>query len=310
MAVVAGVDVAKASLDVSVSEGPVLRFDNNTKGVTKLLKHLKREEATLAVCESIGGYERLLVGRLRKAEIGVRVANPSRVRAFAKACGYEAKTDPRDAQVLSRYGQVFPESDTPETEPEREELQDLLRRRRQLVEQRVQEVNRLDKGASAGVAESTKRHIAWLEAEIAQMEKEYQEVLQGSARLTQRAALYRTVPGVGPLTAATLVASLPELGRWDSKALTSLVGLAPWSRDSGRKRGQRSIRGGRGVVRKVLYLCACSVIQVEGELRLFYQNLRQRGKPGNVALVAVMRKLLLQLNALARRGTPWVPSAV
>ncbi len=304
---VAGVDIAKASLDVSVSEGPVLRFDNNTKGVTKLLKHLKKEEATLAVCESTGGYERLLVSRLRKAEIGVRVANPSRVRAFAKACGYEAKTAPRDAQVLSRYGQVFPESDTPETEPEREESQDLLRRRRQLVEQRVQEVNRLDKGASAGVAESTKRHIAWLEAEIAQLEKEYQEALQGSARLTQRAALYRTVPGVGPLTAATLVACLPELGHWDSKSLTSLMGLAPWSRDSGRKRGQRSIRGGRGVVRKALYLCACSVIQVEGELRRFYQNLRQRGKPGNVALVAVMRKLLLQLKALARRGTPWVP---
>ena len=309
MPVVAGVDVGKSSLDVSVSEGPVLRFDNTAKGITKLLKHLTKQEATLTVCESTGGYERLLVSRLRKAEIGVRVANPSRVRAFAKACGYEAKTDPRDAQVLSRYGGVFPEPDTPVTEPEREELQDLLRRRRQLVEQRVQEVNRLDKGASAAVVESTKRHIAWLDAEIAQLEKEYKEALQGSTPLAQRAALYRTVPGVGPLTAATLVAFLPELGRWDSKALTSLVGLAPWSRDSGRKRGQRAIRGGRGIVRKALYLCACSVIQVEGELRRFYQNLRQRGKPGNVALVAVMRKLLLQLNALARRGTPWVPLA-
>ena len=174
MAVVAGVDVAKSSLDVSVSEGPVLQFDNTAKGITKLLKHLTKQEATLAVCESTGGYERLLVNRLRKAEIGVRVANPSRVRAFAKACGYEAKTDPRDAQVLSRYGQVFPESHTPVPEPEREELQDLLRRRRQLVEQRVQEVNRLDKGASAAVVESTKRHIAWLDAEIAQLDKEYQ----------------------------------------------------------------------------------------------------------------------------------------
>ena len=307
--VVAGVDVAKSSLDVSVSEGPVLQFDNTAKGITKLLKHLTKQEATLAVCESTGGYECLLVSRLRKAEIGVRVANPSRVRAFAKACGYEAKTDPRDAQVLSRYGQVFPESDTPATEPEREELQDLLRRSRQLVEQRVQEVNRLDKGASAAVVESTKRHIAWLGVEIAQLDKEYQEALQGSTPLAQQAALYRTVPGVGPLTAATLVAFLPELGWWDNKALTSLVGLAPWSRDSGRKRGQRAIRGGRGIVRKALYLCACSVIQVEGELRRFYQNLRQRGKPGNVALVAVMRKLLLQLNALARRGTPWVPLA-
>ena len=180
MPVVAGVDVGKSSLDVSVSEGPVLRFDNTAKGITKLLKHLTKQEATLTVCESTGGYERLLVSRLRKAEIGVRVANPSRVRAFAKACGYEAKTDPRDAQVLSRYGGVFPEPDTPVTEPEREELQDLLRRRRQLVEQRVQEVNRLDKGASAAVVESTKRHIAWLDAEIAQLEKEYKEALQGS----------------------------------------------------------------------------------------------------------------------------------
>ena len=146
MAVVAGVDVAKASLDVSVSEGPVLRFDNNAKGITKLLRHLTKQEATLAVCESTGGYERLLISRLRKVAIGVRVANLSRVRAFARACGYEAKSDPRDAQVLSRYGQVFPEPDTPDPGPEREELRDLLRRRRQPVEQRVQEVNRLDKG--------------------------------------------------------------------------------------------------------------------------------------------------------------------
>ena len=144
-----------------------------------------------------------------------------------------------------------------------------------------------------------------MDVEIAQLEKDYQEALQGSTRLAQLSALYRTVPGVGPLTAATLVVFLPELGQWDSKALTSLVGLAPWSRDSGCKRGQRAIRGGRGGVRKALYPCACSVIQVEEELRFFYQNLRQHGKPDNVALVAVMRKLLLQLNALARRGTPW-----
>ena len=306
MEVVAGIDVGKVSLDVSVSEGPVLRFDNTAKSITRLLRHLKEQCTTMTVCESTGGYERLLVSRLRKAEIAVRVAHPSRVRSFARACGYEAKTDPSDAQVLSRYGQVFPDSDTPELEPEREELQGLLRRRRQFVEQRVQELNRLDKGASAAVANSTKRHIAWLDKEIAQLEEEYQEALQRNSCLAQRAALYRTVPGVGPLTAAILVAHLPELGHWDSKALTSLVGLAPWSRDSGQKRGHRAIRGGRGIVRKVLYLCACSVIQVNGEPRRFYQNLRQRGKPGNLALVAVMRKLLLQLNALARRQTPWV----
>ena len=306
MEVVAGIDVGKVSLDVSVSEGPVLRFDNTAKSITRLLKHLKEQCTTMTVCESTGGYERLLVSRLRKAEIAVRVAHPSRVRSFARACGYEAKTDPRDAQVLSRFGQVFPDSDTPELGPEREELQDLLRRRRQFVEQRVQELNRLDKGVSAAVANSTKATSpGWI-----RRLRSWRRSTRKHCRvaLPWPSAPRCTAPCLvwGPLTAAILVAHLPELGHWDSKALTSLVGLAPWSRDSGQKRGQRAIRDGRGIVRKALYLCACSVIQVSGELRRFYQNLRQRGKPGNLALVAVMRKLLLQLNALARRQTPWV----
>ena len=236
MAVVAGIDVGKANLDVSISEGPVFRFENTAKGIAKLLKHLKEQDTTMAVCESTGGYERLLVSRLRKTEI----------------------------------------------------------------------LGRLDKGVAPAVAKSTKRHIVWLEKEIARLNQEYQAALQSSAPMARRAALYRTVPGVGALTAATLVAHLPELGHWDSKALTSLVGVAPWSRDSGQKRGQRAIRGGRRVVRRALYICAWSVIRVDGQIRRFYQSLRQRGKPGKVALVAVMRKLLLQLNAVARRGTPWV----
>ena len=309
MTMVAGIDVGKANLDVSVSGGPVLRFDNTATGITKLRKHLQEHDTTLAVCEPTGGYERLLTSRLRETDIAVHVVHPGRVRAFAKACGYEAKTDPLDAQVLSRYGEVFPEADTwePETDPQREELRDLLRRRRQFVDQRVQELGRLDKGISAAIAKSTRRHIAWLEKEIARLEKEYRAVLQDNATLADRAALYRTVPGIGPLTAATLVAHLPELGHWDSKALTSLVGLAPWSRDSGKKRGHRAIRGGRGLVRRALYMCAWAVIRHDSEMRRFYDRLRQRGKPGNVAVVAVMHKILLQLNAVARRGTPWVP---
>ena len=286
MAVVAGIDVGKANLDVSISEGPVFRFENTAKGIAKLLKHLKEQDTTMAVCESTGGYERLLVSRLRKTEIRMDIAHPSRVRAFARACGYKAKTVPQDALVLSRFGQVFPEQTPPgwELEPELEELQDLLRRRRQLVEQRVQELGRLDKGVAPAVAKSTKRHIVWLEKEIARLNQEYQAALQSSAPMARRAALYRTVPGVGALTTATLVAHLPELGHWDSKALTSLVGVAPWSRDSGQKRGQRAIRGGRRVVRRALYICAWSVIRVDGQIRRFYQSLRQRGKPGKVAL--------------------------
>ena len=248
MVTVPGVDVSKANLDVSVSEGPVIRFDNIAKGIAKILKYLKEQDTTMAVCESTGGYERLLVSSLPKTELAVQVAHPIRVRAFARACGYEAKTNPKDAQVLSRYGQVLPDANQADLEPEREELRDLLRRRRQLVDQRVQEMGRLDKGVSSAIVKSTKRHIAWLERDIARLDQEYQATLQSNVSLAQLASLYRTVPGIGQLTAAILVAHLPELGHWDSKALTSLVCLAPWSRDSGQKRGQRAIRGGRGVV--------------------------------------------------------------
>ena len=308
MVVVAGIDVSKATLEVSVSEGPVLRFDNSATGIRRLVRHLERAGATKAVCESTGGYERLVVGKLRETAINVQVAHPLRVRAFARACGYEAKTDPLDAQVLSRYGVVFSESNAaqPDVDPDREELRQLLSRRRQLVEQRVRERNRLDKGISASVGKSTRRHVRWLDREIERLDEEYKELLKRSTSLTETVELYQTVPGVGLLTAATLVAYLPELGRWDGRALTSLVGLAPWSRDSGQKRGNRSIRGGRSTVRQALYICAWVVLRVDGDLRDFYRRLRERGKPGKVATIAVARKLLMQLNAVARRGTPWV----
>ncbi len=209
-------------------------------------------------------------------------------------------------RLLARYGQVFPASDPcpSESEEEREELQQLLRRRRQRVDQRVQEWNRLDKSISPVVGQSTRRHIAWLDQEIARLDKEYQTLLQRSTALRSQAALYRSVPGVGALTAAMRVTFLPAWGQRDSKALTSLVGLAPWSRDRGHKRGQRSIRGGRAAVRHALYMAALSVIRQTGVHQHFYQGLRLRGKTGKVALVAVMRKLLLHLHAVARRGTP------
>ncbi len=194
--IVAGIDVGKANLDVSVAEGPVVRFDNTVEGISKLLEHLAEQDATVAVCEATGGYERLVVERLRQAGIPMHLAQPNRVRAFARACGYQAKTDPQDARILSRFGSVFQEHDagTPTPEPELEELRDLLRRRRQLVEQRVQELGRVDKVVSLAVAESTSRHISWLEAEIEVLDREYQEKIQSSPTLTQRATLYRTVP--------------------------------------------------------------------------------------------------------------------
>ena len=234
---------------------------------------------------SSGGYERLVVGKLRETALNVQVAHP-RVRAFARACGYEAKTDPLDAQVLSRYGECSDTVAQPEVDPDREESG----RRRQLVEQGN------DKGVSASVGKSTRRHV-WLDREIgmvrvqgdeAQHQPRQKELPDGTRRGTaDRGHTSR----ISPRT-------------WDGRALASLVGLAPWSRDSGKKRGNRSIRGGRGTVRRALYICAWVVLRIDGDLRDFYRRLRERGKPGKVATIAVARKLLMQLNAVARRGTP------
>ena len=305
MEVVAGIDVGKTQLDVSVGSGAVQRFENSRAGITALVRWLKAAGVTVAVCEPTGGYERQLVKRLHTALPTVEVAHPNKVRAFARACGKEAKTDRLDAQVLSRYGTVMELEGTPAPSPERELLQDVLQRRQQLVGQRVQELNRLDKGLSSGSQHSVTRHIRWLDKEIERLDQQYQATVQRSQDLRQRAQLLSSMRGVGDLTAAILTAFLPELGQLPGKALTALAGLAPWSRDSGQQRGYRAVRGGRGVVRRALYLAALSAVRQDNSLQRFYQGLRQRGKPGKVALVAVMRKMLLQLNAIVRRGTPW-----
>lgn len=303
---VAGIDVGKARLDVSLAGGPVRQFDNTTKGRRPLLRWLGEQDVTLAVCEPTGGYERELVADLQAAGLPVVLAHPPRMRALARAVGTEAKTDLLDAQVLAHYGGAVPTVALPPPDPARTALRDLVSRRRHLVDTRVQEKNRRDKGLTPAAARSLDRHLVWLDREIARLDAEIQQAVAASPELARRTQLYRSVRGVGDVTAAILAAQLPELGQVSGPALTALVGLAPWARDSGRQRGYRAIRGGRGTVRRALYVAAMVAVQHAGELQRFYQGLRQRGKPGNVALVAVMRKLLLHLNAVARRGTPWI----
>lgn len=303
--VAAGVDVGKASLDVSVSVGTARRFANTPEGIAELLDWVRSLGVTLVVCESTGGYERSLVRALRGSKMTTHVANPAKVRYFARAVGHEAKTDQLDAQVLSRFGEMLDPDATEPQSVEIEELRDLLGRRNQLVDQRTQESNRLDRGIAKAARASTERHIAWLDGEIARLEREYRKAVAESVELTENVALFSSVPGVGELTATTLAAYLPELGRYGGSQLVSLVGLAPWAKDSGRQQGYRSIRGGRGKVRRVLYLAAMSAIRWNDELGVFYRRLRKQGKPGKVAVVAVARKLLVLLNAIARRGTPW-----
>ena len=306
MKVVAGMDVGKRELVVSVAGGPVQRFANQGPGISTLLSWLRAQAVTHVVCEATGGYERQVVSRLRSSEIAVHVAHPSRVRGFAQALGQGAKTDPLDAQVLALYGERFELPGQTPQDGASLELREAVSRRQQLVEQRVQEGNRLEKGLRGSIKKSCERHVAWLDKEIARLDKACQEIVQGHGQLRQRAALYESVSGVGAVTTTLLLACLPELGQGRGKAVTALAGLAPWPHDSGRHRGYRSIRGGRGVVRRALYMAALSAIRHNEDLGAFYRRLRRRGKVGKVALVAVMRKLLLMLHAIARRGTPWV----
>ena len=305
MDTVAGIDVGKNSLVVALDEGRGRRVANTPAGIEALRQWLGARGVTRVVCEPTGGYERAVVQAVQADGVPVLVAHPTRVRAFARAAGTEAKTDRLDAQVLARYGTVMPPAAAPPPDPARDALRDLLGRRQQLVEDRVRDLNRLDKGLTPPREQSVRRHLGWLEQEIPGLEAQVQAALAASPRLTQQVQLYRSVHGVGDLTATILTAYLPELGHASGKALTALVGLAPWARDSGRQRGYRAIRGGRGPVRRALYLAALAAVRHDGSLGRFYRRLRQRGKPGKVALVAVMRKLLLQLNAVARRGTPW-----
>ena len=303
---VAGIDVGKAKLDVSLAGGAVRPFANTGDGRAALVQWLGQEAVTGAVCEPTGGYERALVGALQAVGLPVVVAHPTRVRAFARVCGTEAKTDLLDAQVLARYGAAVPTVATPPPDPARTALRDLVSRRHQLVVTRVQEKNRRDNGLTPAAAWSIRRHLVWLDREMARLETQLQQAVADSPALARQVQLYRSVRGVGPVTAAILAAYLPELGQVSGPAVTALVGLAPWARDSGRQRGYRAIRGGRGTVRRALYLAAMAAVRHPGELQRFYEGLRQRGKPGKVAMVAVMRKLLLHLNAVARRGTPWI----
>ena len=304
---VAGIDVGKQEVAVSIARGPGRRFPNTAAGLTTGLAWVRDQAVTHVVCEATGGYERLVVQRLRGTEVAVSVAHPPKVRAFARAVGQGAKTDPLDAQILAHYGEVFELPVAAAQEAASAEVRALLGRRQQLLDQRMQEHNRLEKGLQGRVKKSCQRHLAWLDKELKHLEEEYQQAIQAKPELAERVALYQSVRGVGLLTAATLLAYVPELGQGSGKALTALVGLVPWAADSGTHRGYRAIRGGRGAVRRALYMAALSVVRTKTDLGRWYQELRRRGKPGKVALVAVMRKLLLRLHAIARRGTPWVP---
>ena len=287
-----GIDVSKERLDVcSLPDGGTFSVANDRAGIDELLARLL-------------GYERPAAVAVAAAGIAVAVVNPRQARDFAKAAGRLAKTDRIDAQVLARFaGAVGPR---PSVLPDEEArvLQDILLRRRQLLEMMVAEKNRLQM-ASEAVARRIAAHVRWLEKELSRVDRELDEAVRESETWRANEELLRSVPGVGPVLARTLLAELPELGTLPRRRLCALVGVAPFNRDSGTFRGKRQVWGGRAPVRAALYMGALVATRHNPLIREFYERLLAAGKPKKVALVACMRKLLSILNAVMRDRVPW-----
>lgn len=308
-----GLDIAKASVQVAVlPSGATWTATTTPRGLTTLATKLTELTPSLIVLEATGGYEIPVASALQSAGLPVSVVAPQRVRDFAKAVGILGKTDRLDAHVLARYAaQVAPAIRPLPDEVERG-LSLLVQRRRQLVDMLTMEEQRLDQQAlflHSPISASLTAHVAYLREELDDTNRTLTTYLATHPRWDETHALLRSVPGIGPITAATLLADLPELGRLRRQEIAALVGVAPFARESGTWRGQRLIRGGRAELRHALYMAALTCTRVAGPLRSFYQQLRARGKPFKVALIACLRRLLTILNAVLRDRRPWNAAA-
>lgn len=302
---VVGIDVSKRCLDVCpMPEAETFTLTNDQEGIDELLSRLEEDRPELVVLEATGRYERPAAATIAAAGIAVAVVNPRQARDFAKATGRLAKTDKIDAEVLARFASAIAPSPSVLPDEEAQALQAVLARRRQLIEMLTAENNRLPMSPEA-VAQRIRAHIKWLEKELQRTDKDLDEAIEASDTFKENEALLRSVPGVGPVLARTLLAELPELGTLTHKRLSALVGVAPFNNDSGQRRGKREVWGGRAPVRAALYMGALVATRHNPVLKEFYERLLGAGKPKKVALVACMRKLLTILNAMMRDRTVW-----
>lgn len=302
-----GIDVAAGHLDVAVHPGDqIWGVANDGEGITHLVERLQGIAPGLVVLEATGGIELPLVGALATAGLPVVVINPRQVRDFARATGRLAKTDKIDARVLAQFAAAVRPTPRPLPDETAQELVELLTRRRQLVAMMTAERNRLGRARSR-VREHIRAHVRWLEDELKVLDHELGDRIRSSPLWREKENLLRSVPGVGRIVSATLVASLPELGALSRREIAALVGVAPFNRDSGTLRGKRTVWGGRAQVRAVLYMGALAATRFNPVIRAFYERLLAAGKPKKVALVACMRKLLTVLNAIVHQGSPWNP---
>jgi transposase len=310
-----GIDVAKAQLDIALRPtGERWAVTNDAPGIAALVTRLQAVQPTLIVLEATGGYHRAVVAALAAAALPLVVMNPRQVRDFAKATGQLAKTDVLDARAVAHFAEAVRPAPRPLPDAQTEELRALLARRRQLIAMRTTEQNRLE-NVSRRLRADIEAHIAWLNQRVAAaaLDDVLDTTLRASPVWRERQTLYRSVPGIGPVCARTLLFDLPELGTLSRQRIAALVGVAPFNRDSGTLRGTRTTWGGRAHVRATLYMSALVAVRYNPVLKAFYQRLCAAGKAKKVALTACMRKLLTILNAMVKHQKPWhvqeVPSA-
>jgi transposase len=303
-----GIDVSKTSLDVAIGqEGETWQAANTFGGIQATVRRLQTYIPLLIVVESTGGLEKPLVKALQAVDLPVAVVHPGRVRKFAAGIGWLAKTDRLDAHLLAWFAFAAHPHPKPRPNLASEALSELIRRRNQIVEMLTAERNRRSTCPDS-LLEALEEHIAWLTAERDRLTTQIETMLSTQPEFHEKDAVLQSVKGVGPILSATLLAELPELGIYSHKQIASLVGVAPFSKDSGHHHGKRRIKGGRSGVRSVLYLGTMSAIRFNPVIRAHYQQLIQRGKLGKVAIVACMRKLLVILNAMVREMRTWQPS--
>lgn len=307
-AIVVGIDVSKDRLDVAVRPaGETFAVARDAEGLDRLTARLTALAPAAVAVEATGGYETVVAASLAAAGLAVVVVNPAQVRAFAQALGRRAKTDPIDANVIAHFVEATKPDIRPLPDKETRLLADLVARRRQIVQMMVAERQRQKRLTDKRLQKSIARLLAALQRELSVLETNIDDAVRGSPAWREREDLLASVPGIGTTIARTLLAELPELGTLDRRKIAALVGLAPWTRQSGQWKGKSFIGGGRATVRAALFMGAMVAARHNPNLKAFRDRLVAAGKPKLVALIATARKLLTLLNAILRDQKPWRP---
>jgi transposase len=302
-----GIDVAKGALDLSIDPaGETLHIEYNDAGIGQVVKRLVALTPALIVMEATGGLEIRLACELAAKNLPVAIINPRQARDFARATGQLAKTDLVDATILAAFARAIRPAVRPIKDADTRDLDDLVTRRRQLADMRVQETLRMGT-ASKVQKKSLAAHIGWLDKRITDLDDDLTKRVRTSDVWKTKDDLLRGIPGVGAVTSLTMLAKCPELGQLNRREIAALTGVAPLAKDSGKHRGKRFVWGGRADVRAVLYMATVSTIRSNSQIKVFAERLKLAGKPGKVVIVACMRKLLTIMNAVIKNSAPWNP---